>query len=43
MSHAQGRLIQPSIPWAGFVFLGAIWTQVKNRPLAIEEERINFE
>lgn len=24
-------------------YLGAIWTQVKNRPLAIEEERINFE
>lgn len=23
-------------------YLGAVWTQVKNRPLAIEEERINF-
>jgi len=23
-------------------YLGAIWTQVKNRPLVIEEERINF-
>lgn len=24
-------------------YLGAVWTQVKNRPLVIEEERINFE
>ncbi len=24
-------------------YLGAIWTQVKNKPLAIEEERINFD
>lgn len=24
-------------------YLGAIWTQVKNRPLVIEEERINFD
>lgn len=24
-------------------YLGAVWTQVKNRPLAIEEERINFD
>lgn len=24
-------------------YLGAIWTQVKNKPLVIEEERINFE
>ena len=24
-------------------YVGAIWTQVKNRPLAIEEERINFD
>ena len=23
-------------------YIGAIWTQVKNKPLAIEEERINF-
>ena len=23
-------------------YLGAVWTQVKNRPLVIEEERINF-
>ena len=23
-------------------YIGAIWTQVKNRPLAIEEEKINF-
>ena len=23
-------------------YLGAVWTQVKDRPLAIEEERINF-
>jgi glycosyltransferase involved in cell wall biosynthesis len=24
-------------------YIGAIWTQVKNRPLVIEEERINFD
>ena len=24
-------------------YLGAVWTQVKNRPLVIEEERINFD
>lgn len=24
-------------------YLGAVWTQVKNRPLVIEEERLNFE
>lgn len=24
-------------------YIGAIWTQVKNKPLVIEEERINFE
>ena len=24
-------------------YIGAIWTQVKNRPLAIEEEKINFD
>ena len=24
-------------------FIGAIWTQVKNKPLVIEEERINFD
>ncbi|MDD3118057.1 MAG: glycosyltransferase family 2 protein [Victivallales bacterium] len=24
-------------------YLGAVWTQVKNRPLVVEEERINFE
>ena len=24
-------------------YLGAIWTQVKNRPLAIVEEKINFD
>ena len=24
-------------------YLGAVWTQVKDRPLAIEEERLNFE
>ena len=23
-------------------YIGAIWTQVKNKPLVIEEERINF-
>ena len=23
-------------------YLGAVWTQVRNRPLVIEEERINF-
>ena len=23
-------------------YLGAVWTQVKNKPLVIEEERINF-
>ena len=23
-------------------YLGAVWTQVKCRPLVIEEERINF-
>jgi len=23
-------------------YLGAVWTQVKNRPLVVEEERINF-
>ena len=23
-------------------YIGAIWTQVRNRPLVIEEERINF-
>ena len=24
-------------------YIGAIWTQVKNKPLVIEEERINFD
>ena len=24
-------------------YVGAIWTQVKNRPLVIEEERLNFD
>lgn len=24
-------------------YLGAVWTQVKNKPLVIEEERINFD
>ena len=24
-------------------YLGAVWTQVRNRPLVIEEERINFD
>ena len=24
-------------------YLGAVWTQVKNRPLVVEEERINFD
>ena len=24
-------------------YLGAVWTQVRNRPLAVEEERINFD
>jgi glycosyltransferase involved in cell wall biosynthesis len=24
-------------------YIGAIWTQVKNRPLVIEEERLNFD
>ncbi len=24
-------------------YIGAIWTQVKNKPLAIEEEKINFD
>ena len=24
-------------------YLGAVWIQVKNRPLVIEEERINFD
>ena len=24
-------------------YLGAVWTQVRNRPLVIEEERINFQ
>jgi hypothetical protein len=23
-------------------YIGAIWTQVKNKPLVIEDERINF-
>lgn len=23
-------------------YIGAIWTQVKNKPLVVEEERINF-
>ena len=23
-------------------YIGAIWTQVKNKPLVIEEERLNF-
>lgn len=29
----------------GFIgeYLGAVWTQVKNKPLVIEEERINFD
>ena len=24
-------------------YIGAIWTHVKNRPLVIEEERLNFD
>ena len=24
-------------------YIGAIWTQVKNKPYVIEEERINFD
>lgn len=24
-------------------YLGAVWTQVRNRPLVVEEERINFD
>ena len=24
-------------------YVGAIWTQVKNKPLAVEEEKINFD
>ena len=24
-------------------YIGAIWTQVKNKPLVIEDERINFD
>jgi len=24
-------------------YLGAVWTQVKNKPLVIEKERINFD